>query len=108
MAVNSGASRSRPNRLTDFVKPAQPKGESVSSRPSSHSCLSFVRGEGHTLWLEGSHPFCEVLSLSATGGLLSLPSEKRGVPHQDFTPVGLCCLVICPNSYACFAGRFND
>src|SRR5215217_9154481 len=31
------------------------------------SCLSFVRGEGHTLWLEGSYPFCEVLSLSATG-----------------------------------------
>jgi hypothetical protein len=30
--------------------------------------LSFVRGKGHTLWLEGSHPFCEVLSLSATGG----------------------------------------
>src|SRR5215210_4059770 len=45
------------------------------------SCLSFVRGEGHTLWLEGSHPFCEVLSLSATGGLLSLGSEKReGTP----------------------------
>jgi hypothetical protein len=32
------------------------------------SCLSFVRGEGHTLWLEGSYLFCEVLSLSATGG----------------------------------------
>src|SRR5215216_1125907 len=47
------------------------------------SCLSFVRGEGHTLWLEGSHPFCEVLSLSATGGLLSLVSEKR-----EGTPLG--------------------
>ena len=42
---------------------------------------SFVRGEGHTLWLEGSHPYCDVLSLSATGGLLSLSTEKReGTP----------------------------
>src|SRR5215213_4681905 len=49
------------------------------------SCLSFVRGEGHTLWLEGSYPFCEVLSLSATGGLLSLVSEKReGTPPRFY------------------------
>ena len=49
------------------------------------SCLSFVRGEGHTLWLEGSYLFCEVLSLSATGGLLSLVSEKReGTPPRFY------------------------
>ena len=82
MAVNSGASRSRPNRLTDFVKPAQPKGESVSSRPSSHSCLSFVRGEGHTLWLEGSHPFCEVLSPECDGWPPFATIGKEGVPHR--------------------------
>jgi hypothetical protein len=35
--------------------------------------------------LEGSHPFCEVLSLSATGGLLSLESEKReGTPLRYY------------------------
>src|SRR5215217_9380490 len=46
------------------------------------SCLSFVRGKGHTLWLEGSHPFCEVLSLSATGGppFATIGKEGRGTP----------------------------
>src|SRR5215210_3369910 len=65
------------------------------------SCLSFVRGEGHTLWLEGSHPFCEVLSLSATGGLLSLRSEKReGVPRRNNTPRGNGCLELRDTSAA--------
>src|SRR5215213_10544704 len=46
------------------------------------TCLSFVRGEGHTLWLEGSYLFCEVLSLSATGGppFATIGKEGRGTP----------------------------
>ena len=54
--------------------------------PPFSSCRAFPLsgGEGHTLWLEGSHSFSEVLSLSATGGLLSLVSEKREVYPTRF------------------------
>src|SRR5688500_17927171 len=64
---------------------AQPKGESLSSRPSAHVVPFLCQRRGHTLWLEGSHPICEVFCLSATGGLLSLASEKReGTPQKSY------------------------
>src|SRR5215217_4613708 len=59
------------------------------------SCLSFVRGEGHTLWLEGSHPFCEVLSLSATGGPpFATIGKEEGVPRRNNTPRRKRCLEV--------------
>jgi hypothetical protein len=85
LSVASGASRSRPNRLAD-----SPTSLDLHNRRArvSHPALqlmlylSFVRGKGHTLWLEGSHPFCEVLSLSATGGppFATIGKEGRGTP----------------------------
>ena len=57
----------------------------VRSRPSAHSCLADVKGQGHTLVIEGSMVFCDVLSLRVTDGLLSLSCGKEGgIPPPSY------------------------
>ena len=67
------------------IRQGQPKGEAFAPPFGSCSCLPSVRGRGHTLWLEGSHTCREVLSLSATGGLLSLWADTtEGTPAASY------------------------
>ena len=79
-------------RLLDFStsrleKHATEGRESLIPPFSSHCTYPLSEDKVTPSGWRAHSPFCEVLSLSATDGLLSLRSEKRkGVPHQHITP----------------------